>query len=74
MLGVKPQFPEALVTAVPAAVPSKKTFTVLLASAVPEMTGVVVLTSAPLAGVTTTGGGGGVPSRTTPAHRGWHSS
>jgi hypothetical protein len=61
VLGVKLQLPEPLATAVPA-IPSKRTVTVLWASAVPEMTGVVVLTNAPLAGVSTTGAEGATVS------------
>jgi hypothetical protein len=57
VLGVKLQLPEPSASAVPATVPSKATVTVLWASAVPEMMG-VVLTSAPLAGVSTTGAEG----------------
>jgi hypothetical protein len=59
---MKLQFPEPLATAVPATAPSKKTVTLLLASAVPEMTGVGVFTMAPLAGVTTTGAAGATVS------------
>jgi hypothetical protein len=60
VLGVKLQFPEPSASAVPS-IPSKETVTVLWASAVPEMTG-VVLTDAPLAGVTTTGAEGATVS------------
>ena len=62
MLGVKFQAPEPLATAVPATVPSNDTVTVMLASAVPEMKGVAVLTNAPFAGVATTGAAGATVS------------
>jgi hypothetical protein len=50
------------VVVVPSGVPSMLTVTVLFASAVPVMTGVVSLVEDPSAGVTTTGAGGGVVS------------
>lgn len=62
MGGVKLQLPEPLASTVPATAPSKETVTVLWASAVPEMTGLAVLTKAPLAGVTTTGAEGATVS------------
>jgi hypothetical protein len=61
VLGVKLQWPEPSASAVPTTAPSKETVTVLWASAIPEMTG-VVLTNAPLAGVTTTGAEGATVS------------
>jgi hypothetical protein len=62
VLGVKLQFPEPSASAVPASVPSKETVTVLWASAIPEMRGVEVFTTAPLAGVSTTGAEGATVS------------
>jgi hypothetical protein len=61
---VQLQAPEALAIVVPAASPSNITVTVLPASAVPEITGVEVLTSAP--GAVSTGAVGATRSSVKP--------
>lgn len=60
--GVKVQFPEPSVVAVPTGEPSIRTVTVLLASAVPLMAGVVLLVALASAGAVTTGAAGAVVS------------
>src|SRR5207253_3120019 len=62
--GVNVQLPTASAVVVPAATPSRKTVTVLLASAVPLTNGCMLFVLPPFTGVITTGAGGGVVSIT----------